>query len=503
LKLTAKIAVALIAGICVVLFLNAKAQIEEINQRYARDMQEDALDVGRLFRPMVARAWRTEGQASALYLIRYTNETLKTENVSTRMNLRWVWLDEAGNGQSRPRVPLSELRAVKQGQEVSILAPGEGGATWRYSYIPVEIGIDGERPGALEVTESTEPLRAYAQAAEDRLWKTTAWLAALGAAFVLAVGSWFVARPLQTLANAAEAIGRGDLAVRVHLKQRDEVGKLAQAMNAMAERLARARAEIAVQHEQKLKAVEQLRHADRLSSVGAFASGIAHELGTPLAVVSGRAKLIADGIARGDQIAQYAEIIDRQVTKMTDIIGKLLDFARRGTLRIETHAVAGVIEPVLELIRPLGHEQLIGIELRAPTAPLLVKGDKTLLEQVVTNLVVNAVDAMPKGGTIIVSAESTVARPPAHLGGPEGRFVCCRVHDQGEGIRPDVMSRIFEPFFTTKGVGKGTGLGLAVSYGIVTEHGGWIDVHTSVGRGSCFSVYLPASDEQPYPDESS
>ena len=117
------------------------------------------------------------------------------------------------------------------------------------------------------------------------------------------------------------------------------------------------------------------------------------------------------------------------------------------------------------------------------------------MQQVLTNLVVNAIQAMPAGGTVLVDIARARTRPPAEHGGAEGEYLCVRVRDQGEGIAAEHLPHVFEPFFTTKDVGEGTGLGLAVAYGIVREHGGFIDVESKLGEGSDFSVYLPLEGE--------
>lgn len=495
-KLTAKIAAALVAGICIALLVNARAQIEEATMRHENDMRDNALDVGRLFRPTVARAWRTEGSGSALYLIQYINETLKANEVATRKQLRWVWLEDAVDKVAHPRVPLESLSEVVRGEEASLVSRGPDGDLWRYTYIPVSVGIDGYARGALEIAESTAPMRAHVAATRRKLLTSAALLAALCAGIVLLVGGWFVGRPLRELTRAAEAIGRGDLSVRVNLKQKDEVGSLGRTMNAMAEELSILSGKVFAQHEEKLRGIGLLRHADRLSSVGTFASGIAHELGTPLAVVSGRATFIADGTVTGSDAAEFAESIVKQADRMATTIRQLLDFARRGKLSVVRQPLAEILEPTLDLIRPLGRRKRVEIVFELPTKSLYIEADKTLLQQVFSNLLVNAIDAMPCGGTVTVSAAIETATPPADVIAPVGRFVCCHVQDEGEGMRPEVLPKLFEPFFTTKGVGKGTGLGLAVSYGIVSEHGGWIEVETKLGVGSRFSVYLPARKDE-------
>ena len=130
--------------------------------------------------------------------------------------------------------------------------------------------------------------------------------------------------------------------------------------------------------------------------------------------------------------------------------------------------------------------------------PLLVSADEHQIEQALVNLIVNAMQAMPNGGTVEVTSCGRRARPPGD-GGPEGDFVCVAVVDQGFGIPEENLPRLFEPFFTTKAPGEGTGLGLAVAHGIVRDHGGWIEVESQPGRGSRFAFYLPVAAEAQSP----
>jgi signal transduction histidine kinase len=278
----------------------------------------------------------------------------------------------------------------------------------------------------------------------------------------------------------------------VDLKQSDEVGKLAATINQTVGKLSAAREQVVEETESRIKAVEQLRHADRLSSVGSFASGIAHELGTPLAVVSGRAKLIADGIATGDEIVGHAESIGRQADKMATIIRQLLGFARRSSVTLSGNDLVALAVQTGELLQPMAAGKEIEIEIDQRADQVEVAADGVQLQQVITNLTMNAIDAMADtGGVITIEIGTEPATPPADHGGEPGTYAYCRVRDQGPGIPGDLRPKLFEPFFTTKPVGQGTGLGLAVSHGIAREHGGWIELDSEVGAGAAFSVYVP------------
>jgi two-component system NtrC family sensor kinase len=178
---------------------------------------------------------------------------------------------------------------------------------------------------------------------------------------------------------------------------------------------------------------------------------------------------------------------------MTSIIRQLLDFARRRAPRRAPEELGPLVERILALLRPMANKRGAALVSEVP-ATLSLEVDGGHLQQALTNLVMNGLHAMKQPGTLRVRAEEVRATPPADVGGPEGAWVRLDVEDEGEGIAPDVLPHIFEPFYTTKDVGEGTGLGLSVSYGLVRDHGGWIDVRTEPGRGSCFSIYLPRED---------
>jgi signal transduction histidine kinase len=238
--------------------------------------------------------------------------------------------------------------------------------------------------------------------------------------------------------------------------------------------------------------VGQLRQAERLGVVGKLAAGIAHELATPLNVIVGHAELLESDRLDVQRVHAASAIILAQSAKMTVIIRGLLDFARRGATDRSAIDLAAVARDAAVLLRPTARKKDVEIEVDVENeGDVVVRGNRTEIEQVVVNLMMNGIQAMPAGGTLHVRAHH---RPDKSGSPPPSSTACLEVEDEGVGILPEILPQIFDPFFTTKDVGEGTGLGLSVSYGIVSDHGGRIQVSSALGSGTRFSVYLPLAE---------
>ena len=263
----------------------------------------------------------------------------------------------------------------------------------------------------------------------------------------------------------------------------------------MCEQLDEARAKVRNETEARIAALEQLRHEDRLKSLGRLASGIAHELGTPLNVISGHADMIAEQSLSPPEAAESAQTIKAQSERIANTVRRILDFARRRPGQRTPVDLRQLTRQTLDLIAPLAQKHNVKLTLADGHGAAVVRADVEQIRQVVLNLATNAVQAMPRGGNVEVAISPALAPPPAGQADAGRQYVCISVRDEGEGISAENLSRIFEPFFTTKGCGQGTGLGLAIAEGIVREHGGWIAVESSLGKGSCFCVCLPKQGE--------
>jgi signal transduction histidine kinase/ActR/RegA family two-component response regulator len=248
----------------------------------------------------------------------------------------------------------------------------------------------------------------------------------------------------------------------------------------------------------KQKLEEQLFQSQKMESIGLLAGGIAHDFNNILGGILGYASYLKTGINKDEKIYAHLETIERSALRAAELTSKLLAFARGGKYNVRPIDVNSVVDETLRLLRG-SFDKSIMIE-EALTKPLpSVEADAGQLQQVLMNLCVNARDAMPGGGRLVV--RTTVLDEPDDFLRAQPtirpqKYVCATVADSGVGIDRVIISRIFEPFFTTKEKGKGTGLGLATVYGIVKNHSGFIDVQSEIGTGTTFTVYLPAVAEK-------
>jgi signal transduction histidine kinase len=255
----------------------------------------------------------------------------------------------------------------------------------------------------------------------------------------------------------------------------------------MCAELEASRQRLKAETERRLAALDELRHAERLATVGRLASGIAHELGTPLNVVGARAKIIMSERLARSEMADNGRIILEQAERISRLVQQLLNYARKRQLQSEAAEVTTLAAEALELLRPVADGAGVELELIDEAEGARPEVDRVLLQQVFLNLAMNAIQAMPAGGRLQVQLRRCA--PPNRDGAGESLAVTFR--DQGEGIPEADKHRLFEPFFTTRQSGEGTGLGLSICQGIVEDHGGWIDVQSETGRGSTFTIYLP------------
>jgi two-component system NtrC family sensor kinase len=282
----------------------------------------------------------------------------------------------------------------------------------------------------------------------------------------------------------SQKVVEGDLSARVGIRPTGEVGLLCQAIDSMADAVAEREAKL------KLATRQQIGQSEKMASIGRLAAGVAHEINNPLTGVLTFAHLLKEEANLDEQGKQDVDLIINETTRAAQIVRGLLDFARE---RPAVKAPLDINEVIRRTLQLLGNQkafqQIVIVEDLEDDLPK-VNGDENQLQQVLLNLSLNACEAMPDGGTLLVSTVS------------QNGQVLIKVTDTGCGIKREHMDQIFEPFFSTKPVGKGTGLGLSVTYGIIQQHSGDLDVESQEGKGTTFTIALPCTEDGSAPTES-
>ncbi len=376
------------------------------------------------------------------------------------------------------RQPPELAEVLRTGEPVEFIRPIENR---KFLSIILPLRLAAEKRGAVEIVKPLALIEADIARARINRLSTTLLLLATIFLVVYLVLRQSLSLPILALLGGARALGNGDLSHRVSVPRTgDEIARLAIEFNRMADNLAAERQTLQVEAENRLNLEKELRHSERLASVGRLAAGIAHELGAPLNVIDARAEqLLEKPDAPREKQIKNLTIIRKQSSRITHIIRQLLNLARPYNLRFESINIADLIESATEEIKT---NEMTKIEFVAQKK-LTISGDPDYLQQVFVNICRNALQAMNESGILKIET-SDVTRF-------DKKYVAVKISDTGKGIAAENLEKIFDPFYTTKDIGEGTGLGLAVSRRIVEEHGGAIEAANNVDGGASFTILLP------------
>lgn len=318
-------------------------------------------------------------------------------------------------------------------------------------------------------------------------------------------------KPVDNMVQVIEEVGKGDYEHKIDVRGRDEIAMLAERFNYMQGKLKEQRdaitkytdnLEYLVEERTKEldKVQRQLIQAQKMESLGTLAGGLAHDFNNLLAAILGYASFVNEDIDENHPHYKYWDIVEQAALRGAELTGHLLTFART---RVES-TVKKPVE-INELIREMLSllkrtiEKNIRLDAKLKDQKFYVNGDSSAMYQAFLNICINARDAMPSGGRLVIETEIFKADEDfliGHMKALAGSYVRVNITDNGVGMRREVVERIFEPFYTTKGAGRGTGLGLAIVYSVINQHSGFLDVYSEPGKGTTFKIYLPAYEQE-------
>lgn len=366
----------------------------------------------------------------------------------------------------------------------------------------------GGRGAAIEVRHTLAAMeRDFRRAVRESVLSRLLVLA-LFVLSVVTLTRWNIARPIRALIEAARAVGRGDLSQRIGTIRRDELGQLAEEFNRMAGKLQEANQRLIHEAEERLRLEQEIQQAQKLAAVGMLSAKVAHEIGTPLNVISGRAEVLARAVPPELPARRHLDVILSQTERITGIIRTLLDYTRPKTLSLRPVEVAPILGRVASLLADRCHRREIRLLLELPRELPRLQADPEQLQQLLLNLVQNALDAGPPGSAVrLTVGEASLLEGSGRSGIVRGKVespsLAIHILDQGRGMTAEELERAFEPFFSTKGRDRGTGLGLPIVEEIIRGHRGEIELLSAPGSGSEAIVRLPlaAPSDPPPPGE--
>jgi len=430
----------------------------------------------------------------------------------------WEVIVSNSKGNLRTSLDLSkdQINNLKKDRHLSSLRDVEA-EKWLEVIAPLHVGP--KIVGGIRVVSSLDEAQSYLTKKRDRTFIITLSSILILLVTLTLLFQKLVGNPIQKLVNAMSQAEKGDLQAETHIQSQDELGKLGLNFNQMLKRiretheqnvhllsqvnqfneeltekieaatseLARRNEELRLLNEALFESQRQLGHSEKLAALGLVTATMAHQMGTPLNSISGYIQLMLREGNLQPKERERIKIIETQLDRLADSVKNLLSFTRQPKPQLRHLGINEVLEELVRLSEPWFHARSVKLSTLLSTGLPPVLGDPTHLQTLFLNLITNALDAMPQGGTLTIK---TCEIPNPSLSGKRG-WVEIALIDTGIGITEESKKKIFEPFYTTKKLGEGTGLGLAICNQIIKEHSGKIDVESEVGKGSTFLISIP------------
>ncbi len=327
--------------------------------------------------------------------------------------------------------------------------------------------------GILDLEVSIKPIEELVSSTRRFVLEGAGITLLMVVGLIFLITSIWIRAPLSKVTNAMKRVEEGDLEARVHLTSQDELGRVAQTFNSMVETIQKNKKDLEILHQRELERTQ------RMATLGELAEAVAHEIRNPLAGVSAAAKLICEGLKKDDPHAKVFEEIHSQADRIEKIVSNLLQFARKTTPQYSLLDVEEIIERTLQLFSFQFQNQRIHVEREFQSNLPRIYGDPNQTQQVLMNIILNAIQAMPKGGQVQFKTSFLPGDGMVHL----------TIADTGKGIPEEDLPKVFKPFYSTEA--KGAGLGLAIVEKIVQEHGGKVAISSEAEAGTTVEISLP------------
>jgi signal transduction histidine kinase len=486
-RISIKLSLVLITGGFVIFGAYGLYELSTERNDLRRSVEQETMLLGRSLQAAVENALRDRQLADIDETIRYLNRIDPTINI--------LIYDPTGHlitavHTSQPPDPLSQnaREAAMRSREVVFAFYPPQKSTHAVLALPLVDDYNVLLGGLLMVRPLLDMRRALRDLQQGIIITVLLFILTTTVLGLIA-GAVYINRPLGRMAAAMKAVRGGNLRSELSIDRKDEMGAVAAEFNAMVTELREARHRLEEEAKSRHRLQHALQEADKLIAIGQLSAGLAHEIGSPLQVLKGRARTLLIRNHDTAEVRRIAEILVSQTDRLTRIVEQLLRFTRRRPASLSRSDLRLAINNVLDLMQYEAHRRDVLLTLTGAETlpPLWVETDE--IQQITLNLIANALAATPRGGRVTMHVEES--KLPSRNGECEVPAVRLVVTDTGCGISADVRERLFEPFFTTRAAEGGTGLGLAVVKSLVTEHGGAIAVESEAGVGSRFSVSLP------------
>jgi signal transduction histidine kinase len=498
-RLGTKLIIGLVSALVVIMLGHGYLSLRQDRENMTREMRVGMIGLARTVRVALQHAYGDEGNLRA-------SQSL-IDGIGRPGNIHGLVIYDRAGKRAAISVSLTDRGSVPNLDPAPVLNidPGptltDGESREGYIehpahpvYFRIEPIMDSQShlAGAVVVGRRGLGLPDVLESRRDRILVTTGTLIVVMSLSILIIVRRNISRPIELLIERIRNVGIGPWDRRVPVEGNNEISLLAREFNQMCERLQDLYASLAREKLDRVGLERNLRQSEKLASVGQLAAGLAHEIGTPLNIIGGRADFLLRRQRSAAEISDNLQTIHSQIDRIAGIVRQLLEFSRRREPAIRAVELKPLIEKIASLLEHKIAERKVSVDYQIPAGLPCIAGDPDQLQQVFLNLFLNALHALPPNGQIRIRAklvENGAVSIPVE---DAQRGLQVEFEDNGTGIPAHQIGQVFDPFFTTKDVGEGTGLGLSVSYGIIKDHGGEIRVDSQVGQFTRFTIFLPS-----------